>query len=118
MYGGTSGERRTHLRVPATLELEYELPGVAPRPARLIDIGLGGSRMQTLDPPPAGAPVTVLARLPGARERSRLAATVRWSRGEHFGVAFAVLPAHDTLLIVDLMRVNLRSRPPPALEDA
>ena len=48
----------------------------------------------------------------------RLAATVRWSRGEQFGVAFSVLPARDTLLIVDLMRVNLRSRPPPALEDA
>jgi len=118
MYGGAGQDRRQHLRVTAELAVEYELPGGAPRPARLVDIGLGGSRLQTLDPPPAGAPITVVARLPGARHPSRLAASVRWTRGEHFGVAFGVLPAHDTLLIVDLMRANLRSRPPPALEPA
>ncbi len=118
MQGETSRERRAHLRVSARLEIEYELPGVAPRPACVIDIGLGGSRLQTMDPPPVGAPVAVLARLPGARHLSRLAATVRWSRGDHFGVAFGVLPARDTLLIVDLMRASLRSRPPPALQDA
>jgi len=118
VYGGTSQERRTHLRVTAELEVEYELPGSTPRPARVVDIGLGGTRLRTLDPPPAGAPITVLARLPGAQYPSRLAATVRWTRGEHFGVAFGVLPARDTLLIVDLMRANLRSRPPPTLEPA
>ncbi|MBN2192194.1 MAG: PilZ domain-containing protein [Polyangiaceae bacterium] len=112
MEGGTQ-ERRTHLRVPATLAVEYEIPGVAARPATVVDIGLGGTRLESMDPPPPGSPLTVVLQLPGARDKSRLAATVRWSRGRVFGLAFGVLLARDTHLIVDLMRSNLRSRPPP-----
>jgi hypothetical protein len=104
-------ERRAHLRVPAQLEVDIELPGTVARPASVIDIGLGGTRLETLDPPPPGTPLTVIAQLPGARDRSRLAATVRWTNGRHFGVAFGVLAARDTHLIVDLMRTNLRHRP-------
>lgn len=104
--------------MPARLELHFELPGTAARPAVIVDIGLGGTRLEAAQtPPPSGSPLTLVARLPGARDASRLPGTVRWTKGHFFGVAFGVLAARDTHLIVDMMRTSLRSRPPPPPEE-
>jgi len=104
-------DRRMHIRVPAQIEVQYELPGGPTQDAVTVDIGLGGTRLQSARPPPAGSPVTVVAQLPGAADRSRIPATVRWTGSDQFGVEFGLIAARDTHLIVDMMRRWLRSRP-------
>ncbi len=104
-------DRRMHLRVPAQMEVQYELPGGPTLDAMTVDIGLGGTRLESVRPPPAGSPLTVVARLPGSADRSRIPATVRWAKNRQFGVQFGLVTARDTHLIVDMMRRWLRSRP-------
>lgn len=105
-------DRRAHLRVPTQLDVAYELPGGPALAAVALDIGLGGTRLESARPPPTGSPITVVARLPGATDKSRIPATVRWSRESQFGLEFGLVAARDTHLIVDMMRAWLRSRPP------
>ena len=67
---------------------------------------------------PHGTKVTVITRLPGAAEDSRLTGVVRWTEPGCFGVEFGRLAARDTYGITDLMLQALRAsygsqRPPP-----
>ncbi len=107
-------DRRMHLRVPAQVGVQYELPGGPRLDATTVDIGLGGTRLQSVRPPAAGSPLTLIARWPGCRDASRIPATVRWARQREFGVEFGLIAARDTHLIVEMMRLQLRSRPPSA----
>ena len=102
-------DRRVHLRVPTNLDVQYEVPGGAVHDAVLTDLGLGGTRLSAVRPPPQGSTVTVVARLPGATHRSRIPATVRWTASDCFGVRFGLVAARDTHLIAEVMRCGLSS---------
>jgi type IV pilus assembly protein PilZ len=73
------------------------------------DISLGGSRIESSEVPAFGTRFTVVARVPGEKEASRLPATVRWTGPSCFGVQFGLLGARDTYRIVDLMSRTLHS---------
>jgi type IV pilus assembly protein PilZ len=73
------------------------------------DISRGGSRIDSAEVPEFGTRFTVVARMPGEKEASRLPATVRWTGPGCFGVQFGLLGARDTYRIVDLMSRSIHS---------
>lgn len=71
---------------------------------RTVNVSLGGMLLQVERPVPFGAQVTVRVELPALRERSDLAAIVRWDREGAIGVQFTGLRAKDTWALNQLMK--------------
>jgi hypothetical protein len=103
-------EKREHARVSVKMLVVCEREGAALINGLATNISLGGSRIESADVPPFGTPLTIITRLPGETEMSRLRATVRWTAPSAFGVRFGSLRAKDNYRIANLMCQSVRSR--------
>jgi hypothetical protein len=88
-------EKRRHerieFRVPVTCTRTdgAELRGV------IVDLSVGGVFIEAPSSPPFGARIVIHADLPGA-PKLELAAVVRWTKPDGFGVQFGLLGAVET----------------------
>ncbi len=97
-------EKRSHARVPLNVEVTCELSDGTQVQGTSRDISLGGMYVESQAQPRFNTNLTVVLRLPGAREDSRLPGFVRWGNPDGFGVQFGLLGARETHLITGLMR--------------
>ncbi len=100
-------EKRQHIRIPVSHPVLCEPLNGQPFAAVLVDLGLGGAKLESAYVPRFGVEISICLRLPGATRQSRLPATVRWTSARAFGVQFGLLGAHDTKGIVELMAESL-----------
>ena len=68
------------------------------------DISLGGMYVECKEILAFGTELTIVTRLPGTAQESRLPAIVRWSKPGGIGVQFGLLGARETHAITQLMR--------------
>ena len=97
-------EKRSHARVPLAIQVVCELSDGSQVDGTSRDISLGGMYVECQAQPRFNTTLTVVLRLPGGREDSRLPGVVRWGNPDGFGVQFGLLGARDTHLITELMR--------------
>jgi len=100
-------EMRRYARTPINVSVEFTPKGEQRTLAGVAtDISLGGMFIETKTPAPFNASIEVRLRLPGEREDSALAATVRWTSGEGMGIQFGLTGVRDTHAITELVRKN------------
>jgi hypothetical protein len=104
-------DKRQHIRVPVKMLVLCEVEGAPLINGLATNISLGGSRIESAEVPEPGAELTVVARIPGEQDMSRLPATVRWTKPNCFGVQFRMLRAKDTYRIAHLMSQSVRTGP-------
>lgn len=95
-------EHRRHLE----LSMRFRIPaedGDETVHARARNISVGGMFIETDQPLPFGAEVTVEIALPDLPELARIACTVRWTSAEGMGVQFGVMGARETHGLVKLL---------------
>lgn len=92
-----SGQRRRVLRVRADLRVVLALANGEKRPARVVDVSIGGMFLQCERVPAYGEAVTVIVRLRESDDWHLIPATVRWFSGTGFGVAFEGLDQRQSL---------------------
>jgi type IV pilus assembly protein PilZ len=97
-------EKRSYPRVSIDLEVSCEVDGKPAFAGNGRDISLGGMFIDAAEVPAFGTKITVVARLPGINDASRLPAVVRWSSPGGFGVQFGLLGARETHAITRLMK--------------
>ncbi len=102
--------RREHARVPVKMLVVCEREGEPLINGLATNISLGGSRIESAEVPAFGAALTIVTRLPGETEMSRLRATVRWTAPSAFGVQCGSLRAKDNYRIASLMSQSVRAR--------
>ena len=89
-------ERRRHPRKAVDLPAEVQI-GDGPRaPARLDQMSIGGSFVETADVPSFGTQLTLHFALPGVEQPLALPAVVRWVSERGMGVQFGALGARET----------------------
>ena len=103
-------DKREHGRVSVKMLVVCEREGEPTINGLATNISLGGSRIESADIPPFDAALTIVTRLPGETEMSRLHATVRWTAPSAFGVQFGSLRAKDNFRIASLMSQSVRVR--------
>jgi hypothetical protein len=103
-------DKRQHVRVPVKMLVVCERESAPVFHGLVTNISLGGSRIESAEVPPFGTALTVVTRLPGETEMSRLQATVRWTAPSSFGVQFGLLRPKDAYRIASLMSQSVRSR--------
>ena len=86
--------RRVHERYHCVLDVTVLHEG-SELSAKTDNLSLGGMYLTGTDHPPFGATVEVRFRLPGMKSDSTCAGTVRWIRGDGFGVQFSSLRPID-----------------------
>lgn len=91
-----SQERRRHPRKPVDLAAEVRLGDGARQPARLDQMSIGGSFVETAEVPPFGTAITLHFALPGVREPLTLPAVVRWTSDRGMGVQFGAIGVRET----------------------
>jgi type IV pilus assembly protein PilZ len=75
------------------------------RAAIAKNLSIGGAFIQTDDPAPFGAAITVVIRLPGLGTAS-IPSTVRWCKESGMGVQFGAMGARETHGLTELLRVG------------
>lgn len=81
-----------------------EQAGAAPFQATGKDVSVGGMFLEASQAPPFGTELTIVGRLPGAKNDLRLPAVVRWVKPRGFGVQFGLLGALETHVLSELMK--------------
>jgi hypothetical protein len=94
-----SGQRRRVLRVRADLRVVLALATGEKRPARVVDVSVGGMFLQCERVPSYGEAVTVIVRLRESDDWHLIPAVVRWFSGSGFGVAFEGLDQRQALAL-------------------
>jgi type IV pilus assembly protein PilZ len=98
-------EQRRHTRSPMNQQITFVQKGATEaREGLATDISLGGMFIQTTNPAPFNAEVTVRTRLPGSADEHVLPGVVRWMRPDGMGVQFGLLGARETHLITEIAR--------------
>ena len=98
-------ELRRHSRSAIDVPVEFVGKGASERFAgRAKDISLGGMFIETADPLPFAAEVTVHVTLPSQKTAFALPGVVRWNRDGGMGVQFAPMGARETHAITELTR--------------
>lgn len=97
-------EKRQHPRAMVNLDLSCESKDRAPVAGVAKDISVGGMFIEAEERLPIGSNITVVTKLPGMPEASRLPAVVRWSKPDGFGVQFGLLGARETHAITRLLK--------------
>ena len=97
-------EKRAHVRVSVDLDLVCELKGGGVVAGTGKDISLGGMYVECKEILAFGTELTIVVRLPGSTEESRLPAVVRWSKPGGVGVQFGLMGARETHAIAQLLR--------------
>jgi hypothetical protein len=101
--------KRKHTRAPVLIPVTCEVQGSASFYGAAKDISLRGARIQCGTPPEVGTKVTVVVRLPGEPQQSRLEGTVRWTKSRTFGIQFETLGVKDTCAMANLLGRLLRA---------
>jgi type IV pilus assembly protein PilZ len=102
-------DKRQYKRVSVKILVLCELEGAPVINGLATNLSLGGSRIESAEVPAFGSQLTIVARIPGEKELSRLPGTVRWTAPSSFGVQFGLLGAKDTYRIANLMRQSAHS---------
>lgn len=97
-------EKRSHVRVPLEIPIVCEPKEGPAFSAMSKDISIGGMYVEASETLKFGDELTILAKLPGAKQEVKLPAVVRWVKPGGFGVQFGLLGAVETHLISELMR--------------
>jgi type IV pilus assembly protein PilZ len=96
-------EKRRHFRKPVDFAVEFNVGEGARQPGICRDFSLGGMHIDSHEPAPYGANVTVYLQLAGRPGVSALPGIVRWVKAGSMGVQFGLLGAHDTYAISELL---------------
>jgi hypothetical protein len=75
----------------------------------LVNVGLGGCKVECDRAPSSGVHVEMSTRLPGSSRSSQAAGVVRWSKDGAFGVSIGLLDASESALIAELATNPVRS---------
>jgi type IV pilus assembly protein PilZ len=105
-------DRRVYERKTVIFTLEFAVESGTRTPGICNDLSIGGMRIETQNPAPFGAKVTVHVQFPKAKIVSALPGTVRWINDGQMGVQFDMIGAYDTHIITqikDAMAYNTSS---------
>ena len=96
-------EHRQYPRKNLTSSVAFQI-GEGPRvEAECHDMSLGGMYIETSAPQAYGTALTVILRLPGMKEESRIHAIVRWWKPTGMGVQFGVMGARETHALTTML---------------
>lgn len=90
---------RRRQRVRADLGVVVVFRDGDKRPARVIDLSVGGAHLEADRVPEYGEMVTVVVRLHESDDWHLLAGAVRWVGRRNFGVAFGELDARQSMAL-------------------
>lgn len=97
-------EKRRHFRKSIRLELEFTAPDGTRRAGVTHDVSLGGLHIETDEPAPFGATITIyLSGVKGLSPTAALPAVVRWLKPREMGVQFGLLGARETYALTELL---------------
>ena len=97
-------DKRSHPRVPLTVEVTCEVNGGASILGRAKDISVGGMYIESETEVSFGTQVSIVLRLPNTKADARLPAVIRWIKPGGFGVQFGLLGARETHAISELLK--------------
>jgi Tfp pilus assembly protein PilZ len=97
-------DKRSHPRVPIDAVFSCEPKGGAAFQAKARDISIGGMFLEASQSPAFGTELTIVGRLPGAKNDLKLPGVVRWVKPGGFGVQFGLLGALETHVLSELMK--------------
>ena len=97
-------DKRSHPRVPLSVELTCEVKGGANISGRAKDISVGGMYIESETEVSFGTQVSIVLRLPNTKADSRLPGVIRWIKPGGFGVQFGLLGARETHAISELFK--------------
>jgi hypothetical protein len=95
-----SGRRRRVARVQADLGVVIAFKDGDKRPARVIDVSVGGMHLRCDRVPEYGEVVTVVVRLPSSDDWHFLPGAVRWFTSQGFGVGFESLDQNQARALI------------------
>jgi len=92
---------RYEIELPVTVVLDSEeIPGTT------VNVSLGGMLLRLSKPVPFGCSLLLRLHLPTMKEKSEMAAVVRWEKDGTVGVQFSSLRALDTWALNQLLKVK------------
>jgi type IV pilus assembly protein PilZ len=96
-------EKRRHFRKPISCAVEFAVAESPRQKGVCRDLSLGGMHVQTLDPAPFGANVTVYLQLKGTDAPIALPGIVRWVKADEMGIQFGLLGARETYALTETL---------------
>jgi hypothetical protein len=97
-------DKRSHPRVPLSVDVVCEVVEGAPILGRSRDISVGGMFIESEAQVTFGTEVIIVLRLPNTKANSRLPGVIRWLNPGGFGVQFGLLGARETHAISELLK--------------
>ena len=97
-------DKRSHPRVPLSVEVTCEVSGGASILGRSKDISVGGVYIESETQVSFGTQVSIVLRLPNTKGDARLPGIIRWIKPGGFGVQFGLLGARETHAISELLK--------------
>jgi len=97
-------DKRRHPRKSVRMPVGFQV-GDAPRVvAESRDMSLGGMFVETDEPAPFGAVITMFLPLPGLKQEAAVKSTVRWTEPDGMGVQFGLMGARETHAMTQILR--------------
>ena len=96
-------EQRRHFRKSTTYAVEFGVSAGPRQKGICRDLSLGGMHVQTTQPAPFGANVTIYIQLKDAQTISELPGIVRWVKDDEMGVQFGLLGARETYALTEML---------------
>jgi Tfp pilus assembly protein PilZ len=97
-------DKRSHPRVPLSVDITCEVKDGAPIHGRSRDISVGGMFIESEAQVTFGTEVSIVLRLPNTKADARLPGVIRWLNPGGFGVQFGLLGARETHAISELLK--------------
>ena len=101
---GTVQDKRSHPRVPLSVDITCEASGRPVVHGVSKDISVGGMFIESEAQVTFGTQVTIVLRLPNTKADARLPGVIRWIKPGGFGVQFGLLGARETHAISELFK--------------
>ena len=101
---GTVQDKRSHPRVPLSVDITCEVKGSPSIHGRSKDISVGGMFIESDAQVTFGTEVIIVMRLPNTKADARLPGIIRWLNPGGFGVQFGLLGARETHAISELFK--------------
>ena len=96
-------EKRRHFRKTVSCAVEFAVAESPRQKGVCCDLSLGGMHVQTVQPAPFGANITVYLQLKETVGASTLPGIVRWVKGDKMGVQFGLLGARETYALTEML---------------
>jgi hypothetical protein len=96
-------EKRRHFRKSVSYAVEFGVAEGVRQPGVCRDFSLGGMHIETTNPAPFGANVTIYLKLKGAQSASALPGIVRWVKDGEMGVQFGLIGARETYALTEML---------------